>query len=210
MMAPETQPAAQPWILGLTGGIGSGKSAAAQCFVELGVHLVDADQAARWVVEPGRPALERIAEHFGAGVLQADGTLNRAALRELIFKDPTQRVWLEGLLHPLIREEIRQYLARAESPYAILVSPLLLETSQHQMVQRVLVIDVPQALQIERTVLRDKTNEEQVRAILNVQASREERLSRADDVIVNDRDPAWLKSEVQRLHHFYLTLRGGQ
>ena len=209
-MAPEPQPAAQPWILGLTGGIGSGKSAAAQCFVELGVHLVDADQAARWVVEPGRPALEQIAEHFGAGVLQADGTLNRAALRELIFKDPTQRVWLEGLLHPLIREEIRQYLARAKSPYAILVSPLLLETSQHQMVQRVLVIDVPQALQIERTVLRDKTNEEQVRAILDVQASREERLSRADDVIVNDRDPAWLKSEVQRLHHFYLTLRGGQ
>lgn len=209
-MAPEPQPAAQPWILGLTGGIGSGKSAAAQCFVELGVHLVDADQAARWVVEPGRPALEQIAEHFGAGVLQADGTLNRAALRELIFKDPTQRVWLEGLLHPLIREEIRQYLARAKSPYAILVSPLLLETSQHQMVQRVLVIDVPQALQIERTVLRDKTNEEQVRAILDVQASREERLSRADDVIVNDRDPAWLKSEVQRLHDFYLTLRGGQ
>lgn len=202
--------AAAPWILGLTGGIGSGKSAAAQCFVDLGVHLVDADQAARWVVEPGRPALAQIAEHFGVGVLQADGTLNRAALRELIFKDPQQRVWLEGLLHPLIREEIRQYLARAESPYAILVSPLLLETTQHQMVQRTLVIDVPEALQIERTVLRDKTNEEQVRAILKVQASRDERLSRADDVIVNDRDPAWLKSEVQRLHHFYLTLRGGQ
>lgn len=202
--------ASVPWILGLTGGIGSGKSAAAQCFVDLGVHLVDADQAARWVVEPGRPALAKIAEHFGVGVLQADGTLNRAALRELIFKDPQQRVWLEGLLHPLIREEIRQYLARAESPYAILVSPLLLETTQHQMVQRILVIDVPEALQIERTVLRDKTNEEQVRAILKVQATREERLSRADDVIVNDRDPAWVKSEVERLHHFYLTLRGGQ
>lgn len=202
--------ASAPWILGLTGGIGSGKSAAAQCFVELGVHLVDADQAARWVVEPGRPALAQIAEHFGVEVLQADGTLNRAALRDLIFKDPQQRVWLEGLLHPLIREEIRQYLARAESPYAILVSPLLLETTQHQMVQRILVIDVPEALQIERTVLRDKTNDEQVRAILKVQASRDERLSRADDVIVNDRDPAWLKSEVQRLHHFYLTLRGGQ
>ncbi|MFY1666613.1 dephospho-CoA kinase [Pseudomonas sp. Pseu.R1] len=205
-----TSSVTQPWILGLTGGIGSGKSAAAQCFVDLGIHLVDADQAARWVVEPGRPALAQIAEHFGDEVLQADGTLNRAALRELIFKDPQQRVWLEGLLHPLIREEIRQYLARAESPYAILVSPLLLETSQHQMVQRVLVIDVPQALQIERTVLRDKTNEEQVRAILNAQASREERVSRADDVIVNDRDPAWLKSEVERLHHFYLTLRGGR
>lgn len=205
-----TSPVSKPWILGLTGGIGSGKSAAAQCFVDLGVHLVDADDAARWVVEPGRPALAQIGEHFGAGVLQADGTLNRSALRELIFKEPQQRVWLEGLLHPLIREEIRQYLARAESAYAILVSPLLLETSQHQMVQRVLVIDVPESVQIERTVLRDRTNEEQVRAILKAQASREERLSRADDVIVNDRDPAWLKSEVERLHHFYLTLRGGQ
>jgi len=205
-----TSPASKPWILGLTGGIGSGKSAAAQCFMELGVHLVDADNAARWVVEPGRPALGQIAEHFGADVLQPDGSLNRSALRELIFKDPQQRTWLEGLLHPLIREEIRQYLARAESAYAILVSPLLLETSQHQMVQRVLVIDVPESVQIERTVLRDKTNEEQVRAILKAQASREERLGRADDVIVNDRDPAWLKSEVERLHHFYLTLRGGQ
>lgn len=205
-----TSPVSNPWILGLTGGIGSGKSAAAQCFIDLGVHLVDADNAARWVVEPGRPALAQIAEHFGAGVLQADGTLNRSALRELIFKDPQQRVWLEGLLHPLIREEIRQYLARAESAYAILVSPLLLETSQHQMVQRVLVIDVPESVQIKRTVLRDRTNEEQVRAILKAQASREERLSRANDVIVNDRDPAWLKSEVERLHHFYLTLRGGQ
>lgn len=205
-----TSPVSSPWILGLTGGIGSGKSAAAQCFIDLGVHLVDADNAARWVVEPGRPALAQIAEHFGAGVLQADGTLNRSALRELIFKDPQQRVWLEGLLHPLIREEIRQYLARAKSAYAILVSPLLLETSQHQMVQRVLVIDVPESVQIERTVLRDRTNEEQVRAILKAQASREERLSRADDVILNDRDPAWLKSEVERLHHFYLTLRGGQ
>jgi dephospho-CoA kinase len=205
-----TSSASNSWILGLTGGIGSGKSAAAQCFIDLGVHLVDADNAARWVVEPGRPALAQIAEHFGAGVLQADGTLNRSALRELIFKDPQQRVWLEGLLHPLIREEIRQYLARAESAYAILVSPLLLETSQHQMVQRVLVIDVPESVQIERTVLRDRTNEEQVRAILKAQASREERLKRADDVILNDRDPAWLKSEVERLHHFYLTLRGGQ
>jgi dephospho-CoA kinase len=210
MTSPHTQQPATPWILGLTGGIGSGKSAAAQCFVDLGVHLVDADNAARWVVESGRPALAQIAEHFGEGVLQADGTLNRGALRELIFNDPQQRVWLEGLLHPLIREEIRQYLARAESPYAILVSPLLLETTQHQMVQRVLVIDVPEAVQIERTVFRDKTNEAQVRAILNAQASREERLSRADDVIVNDRDPIWLRSEVERLHHFYLTLRGGQ
>jgi len=205
-----TSSAGKPWILGLTGGIGSGKSAAAQCFVDLGIHLVDADHAARWVVEPGRPALSQIAVHFGDEVLQADGALNRGALRELIFKDPQQRVWLENLLHPLIREEIKQYLARAESPYAILVSPLLLETTQHQMVQRVLVIDVPQTVQIERTVLRDNTNEEQVQAILKAQASREDRLSRADDVIVNDQDLTWLRSEVERLHHFYLTLRGGQ
>jgi dephospho-CoA kinase len=205
-----THAVAKPWILGLTGGIGSGKSAAAQVFVELGVHLIDADQAARWVVEPGRPALASIAEHFGAGVLQADGTLNRSALRELIFKDPQQRLWLEGLLHPLIREEITAYLAKAQSPYAILVSPLLLETSQHSMTQRVLVIDVPEALQIQRTVARDNSNAEQVQAILKVQATREYRLSRADDVIVNDRDQAWLKSEVERLHHFYLTLSGGQ
>jgi dephospho-CoA kinase len=205
-----THAVAKPWILGLTGGIGSGKSAAAQVFVELGVHLVDADQAARWVVEPGRPALASITEHFGAGVLQADGTLNRSALRELIFKDPQQRLWLEGLLHPLIREEITAYLAKAQSPYAILVSPLLLETSQHSMTQRVLVIDVPEALQIQRTVARDNSNAEQVQAILKVQATREYRLSRADDVIVNDRDQAWLKSEVERLHHFYLTLSGGQ
>ncbi len=101
-----------PWILGLTGGIGSGKSAAAERFVELGVHLVDADQAARWVVEPGRPALASIVERFGPGVLQADGQLDRAALRQLIFADPAQRKWLEQLLHPLIGQEIFSYLAK--------------------------------------------------------------------------------------------------
>ncbi|MEB0090957.1 dephospho-CoA kinase [Pseudomonas sp. CCI1.2] len=200
----------KPWILGLTGGIGSGKSAAAQHFIDLGVHLVDADHAARWVVEPGRPALAQIAEHFGAGVLQPDGQLDRAALRGLIFQNPEQRRWLETLLHPLIGQEIMSYLARAESPYAILVSPLLVESGQYKLTQRVLVIDAPERLQIQRTMLRDSTSEEQVKAILNVQANRELRLSHADDVLVNDRDPAWLKSEVERLHHFYLTLHGGQ
>ncbi|MEB0080304.1 dephospho-CoA kinase [Pseudomonas sp. CCI3.2] len=200
----------KPWILGLTGGIGSGKSAAAQHFIDLGVHLVDADHAARWVVEPGRPALAQIAEHFGAGVLQPDGQLDRTALRGLIFQNPEQRRWLETLLHPLIGQEIMSYLARAESPYAILVSPLLVESGQYKLTQRVLVIDAPERLQIQRTMLRDSTSEEQVKAILKVQANRELRLSHADDVLVNDRDPAWLKSEVERLHHFYLTLHGGQ
>lgn len=205
-----TNPAFKPWILGLTGGIGSGKSAAAQHFIDLGVHLVDADNAARWVVEPGRPALAKIVEHFGAQVLQANGELDRSALRGLIFQDPEQRRWLETLLHPLIGQEIISYLARAESPYAILVSPLLVESGQYKMTQRVLVIDAPEQLQIQRTMQRDSTGEEQVQAILKAQASREQRLSHADDVLINDRDPAWLKSEVERLHHFYLTLRGGQ
>lgn len=200
----------KPWILGLTGGIGSGKSAVAQRFVELGVHLVDADHAARWVVEPGRPALAKIVEHFGEGVLQPDGQLDRAALRSLIFQNAEQRRWLETLLHPLIGQEIMQYLARAESPYAILVSPLLIESGQHQLTQRVLVIDAPEQLQVQRTMQRDQTSAEQVQAILKAQASREERLRHADDVLVNDRDVEWLQTEVERLHTFYLTLRGGR
>ena len=200
----------RPWILGLTGGIGSGKSAAAEHFAALGVHVVDADHAARWVVEPGRPALAKIAEHFGDAVLQADGQLDRSALRSLIFSDPELRRWLEALLHPLIREEIALNLAQAKSPYAILVSPLLIESGQYATTQRVLVIDAPQALQIERTLLRDTTSEQQVQAILKAQASREERLSHADDILVNDSDLKTLQTEVERLHHFYLTLRGGQ
>lgn len=203
-------PVEKPWILGLTGGIGSGKSAAAQHFIDLGVHVVDADHAARWVVEPGRPALAKIVEHFGPGVLQADGQLDRAALRKLIFEVPEERRWLEALLHPLIATEIVDHLSKAQSPYAILVSPLLIESGQYAMTQRVLVIDAPEQLQIERTLQRDQTSEQQVQAILKAQSSRQDRVSHADDVVVNDRDLAWLQSEVERLHHFYLTLRGGQ
>ncbi|MGO2449797.1 dephospho-CoA kinase [Pseudomonas taetrolens] len=203
-------PPSKPWILGLTGGIGSGKSAAAHHFAALGVHVVDADHAARWVVEPGRPALAKIAAHFGDSVLQADGQLDRSALRALIFSDPEQRRWLEALLHPLIRDEIANNLAQAQSPYAILVSPLLIESGQYSTTQRILVIDAPQALQVQRTLLRDNTSEQQIQAILKVQASREERLLHADDVLVNDSDLKALQTEVERLHHFYLTLRGGQ
>ncbi|AIZ34083.1 dephospho-CoA kinase [Pseudomonas parafulva] len=205
-----TTAAFTPWILGLTGGIGSGKSAAAERFVELGVHLVDADQAARWVVEPGRPALASIVERFGARVLLEDGTLNRSALRERIFSDPTQRRWLEQLLHPLIGQEIFSYLAKAQSPYAVYVSPLLIESGQYQKTQRILVIDVPQSVQIARTLQRDDTSEAQVQAILAAQLSREERLRHADDVVVNDRDLPWLHQQIDQLHAFYLTLRGGQ
>ncbi|CAH0227599.1 dephospho-CoA kinase [Pseudomonas mediterranea] len=203
-------PVEKPWILGLTGGIGSGKSAAAQHFIDLGVHVVDADHAARWVVEPGRPALAKIAEHFGPDVLQADGTLDRAALRKLIFENADERRWLEALLHPLIADEIAHHLAQARSSYAILVSPLLIESGQYAMTQRILVIDAPEQLQVERTLQRDQISEQQVQAILKAQSSRQDRLDHADDVVVNDRDLAWLHSEVERLHHSYLTLRGGQ
>jgi dephospho-CoA kinase len=200
----------KPWILGLTGGIGSGKSAVAQHFIDLGVHLVDADHAARWVVEPGKPALAKIAEHFGSDVLQADGQLNRATLRSLVFADANERRWLEALLHPLIGQEIIQYLARAESPYAILVSPLLVESGQHKLTQRILVVDAPKQLQMQRTMARDQSSSEQVQAILKAQASREERLRHAHDVLLNDQDLTWLQAEVERLHTFYLSLRGGQ
>ncbi len=200
----------KPWVLGLTGGIGSGKSAVAEHFGALGVHWVDADHAARWVVEPGRPALALIEQRFGDGVIAADGTLNRPALRELVFKDPQQRKWLEGLLHPLIAQEVAEHLARAGSPYAIMMSPLLVESGQYRQASRVLVVDVPEPLQLQRAMQRDQASEEQIRAILKAQASREDRLRHADDVLVNDRDLGWLKTEVERLHQFYLTLRGGQ
>lgn len=200
----------KPWILGLTGGIGSGKSVVVEEFGRLGVHWVDADHAARWVVEPGRPALASIVERFGETVLAQDGSLDRTVLRGLIFRDAAQRKWLEELLHPLIRQEIAEHLARATSPYAIMVSPLLVESGQYRQVDRVLVVDVPEALQVERASRRDQSSEAQIRAILEAQASREERLRHADDVLINDRDRAWLRQEVERLHNFYLTLRGGQ
>lgn len=199
----------KPWVLGLTGGIASGKSAAAQRFAELGVHVVDADQASRWVVEPGRPALAQLVARYGPGLLQADGSLDRAALRKVIFEDAQERRWVEALLHPLIANEIAESLASATSPYAVFVSPLMVESGQYRITQRLLVVDAPEALRVERTLARDNTNPAQVQAILKAQASREERLRHADDVLVNDRDLAWLRAEVERLHHFYLTLRGG-
>ncbi|GGJ97006.1 dephospho-CoA kinase [Pseudomonas matsuisoli] len=202
--------ASAPWILGLTGGIGSGKSAVAAHFANVGVHQVDSDQVARWVVEPGKPALDAIAVHFGDDILLADGSLNRPLLRERIFDTPDERKWLEALLHPLIREETWRYLAEGTSPYAILVSPLLVESGQWRNVQRVLVVDTPEHLQLQRTALRDGVSEDHVRSIIAIQAKRDDRLRHADDVLINDREPVWLQQEVERLHRFYLTLRGGK
>lgn len=194
------------YIVGLTGGIGSGKSAAAHRFTQLGIKVVDADVCARVVVELGRPALQAIAEHFGGEVLQADGTLNRAALRQKIFTDETERKWLEALLHPLIFEEMWTQLQSAQSPYAVLESPLLIEAGQHAICQRILVVDAPEALQLARAMSRDNNSDEQVKAIMATQASREQRLSKADDVITNDGDLAHLHQQVDTLHQGYVQL----
>jgi len=194
------------FVLGLTGGIGSGKSAVAACFKAYGIKVVDADIAARKVVEPGMPALEAIAEHFGEQILQADGTMDRAALRNIVFNDEQQRLWLEQLLHPAIGEWIAAELASATSDYAILESPLLLETEQRKSAQRALVVDVSKELQIERAMARDDNSREQIEAIIAAQLPREERVSRADDVIDNSGSLADLQSAVGTLHQQYLKI----
>lgn len=198
-----------PWLAGLTGGIGSGKSAAAACFAARGVHVVDVDDAARWVVEPGTPGLQGLVALFGEQILEADGRLDRAALRALIFADACKRLQVEQLLHPLIRQAIDDNLATAGSDYAILVSPLLIERGQYRRVQRVLVVDVPESLQLQRVLQRDGVDEAQVRAILASQLARDERLRHADDVICNDGTLDALDAQVALLHQQYLQqLRG--
>lgn len=197
------------FILGLTGGIGSGKSAVARCFKDRGIEVVDADIAARKVVEPGTPALGEIASHFGEAILNDDGTLNRAALREKIFADTQERGWLEALLHPAIGDWIATQLRGAGSPYAILESPLLLETTQRQSVQRVLLVDVPEALQISRASARDDNSPEQIKAIIAAQMPRRQRLAEADDVIDNSGTLEQLEPQVAALHETYLAIAAG-
>lgn len=194
-------------IVGVTGGIGSGKTAATNAFAELGITVVDADRVSRDVVMPGTPALRAIATHFGAdNVLDADGSLNRRALRDIIFASHDQKKWLEQLLHPLIRQEIILQLQQSNSPYTILSSPLLLETDQQTLCHRVLLIDAPESLQILRTVERDNTTEAGVKAIMDSQLSRQQRQARADDIIVNDKDLAALKHLVELQHQTYLEM----
>ncbi len=194
------------FVIGVTGGIGSGKSAATEHFASLGIEVVDADLASRTIVEPGKPALTEIVKHCGESILNADGTLDRAALRQRIFADPSERTWLEGLTHPLIRKEIQEGLANAQSPYVILSSPLLIESGQSQLCSRILVIDVPEALQLARTVARDNNSPEQVKAIIAAQASRKQRLEKADDVVQNDQSLAELHDALDQLHQKYLNL----
>lgn len=197
---------AKTLIIGLTGGIGSGKSEVSRRFQSLGIVVVDADEVARLVVEPGQPALAAIAEHFGGDILSRDGRLNRALLRKIIFSDPEEKRWLEGLLHPLINQEIRRQLASADSPYAILSSPLLLETRQHELVDRILVIDASEALQVARASSRDGNTIEQIEAIMATQLNREMRISKADDIIHNHGDLPELDQQVNALHQKYMAL----
>lgn len=193
-------------IIGLTGGIGSGKSVATDYLASRGITIVDADIAARLVVAPGQPALAEIAQAFGAAVLQADGSLNRAALRQQVFADAAQRRRLEAITHPRIADEIRRQLAASLSPYTVLVSPLLFESGQHHFVQRSLVIDAPEAAQQQRASARDGVSPEQIAAIMAAQLSRAERQQRADDILLNDGDIAALQQALEGLHQKYLAL----
>lgn len=196
----------QKLVIGLTGGIGSGKSEVSCRFQALGIVVVDADEVARLVVEPGQPALADIAAHFGSHIVLADGHLNRALLRKIIFSQPEEKRWLESLLHPLINKEIRQQLADADSAYVMLSSPLLLETRQHELANRILIIDASEALQIARASSRDGNTSEQINAIMATQLNRETRISKADDIIHNHGDLLELDEQVNALHQKYMAL----
>ncbi len=195
-----------PYIVGLTGGIGSGKSTIAQRFRELGIEVVDADQASRKVVEPGMPALNIIADRFGAKMIKNDGTLNRAAMRQLIFSQPLEKTWLENLLHPLIAEWIVDQLQRAESAYVMLESPLLLETEQHQLVNTLLLVDLPESLQLSRTAERDGDPKQQIQSIIASQMARDDKLRRADYVFDNSLTLDTVAPRITMLHETFLHL----
>ena len=183
--------------IGLTGGIGSGKSAASHLFEKLNVPVIDADQVARDVVEPGQPALAIIREHFGPDVITTDGELNRRWLRQIVFDHPAERIWLESLLHPLIRQNILDWLARQQQhTYVLLTSPLLMETDQHQLVDAIIVVDVPEALQLQRTCQRDDINPEAAQKIISSQIKRADRLARADFILDNSADLYQLEQQV--------------
>lgn len=194
-----------PYIVGLTGGIGSGKSAASQWFEHQDIDVVDADVVAREVVQPGQPALEKIAQHFGDWVLQADGQLDRRALRDYIFQHPEARQQLETITHPIIRQSILSQLQQAQSAYVILVSPLLFETGQDRMTHRNLLVDVSEATQLKRASQRDAQSTEQIQKIIATQMPRSEKLKRADDVVHNEGTLDELYEQLMHLHTDHLT-----
>ena len=193
-------------VVGLTGGISSGKSTVADLFAKKDVPIIDADQLARALTIPGTPALNQIIKLFGQEIVLPDGTLDRKKLGNLIFRDATKRKQLEELLHPLIRAEMKRQIEALNTPYCIAMIPLLLETTQNPLINRILVVDTSEESQISRTMARDHLSREAVEAILKTQMDRQKRLSLADDVICNDGTYENLIPQVDELHEDYLLL----
>ena len=199
------------YVVAITGGIGSGKTTVANQFAALGIEVVDADLIAREVVAPGTPALAAIVNHFGPEILTEQGLLDRRVLRERIFSDPAAKSWLNALLHPIIRSEMLRQCAAVSSPYCLLVVPLLVENRLTELADRVLVIDVDEATQIERTCRRDGVSREQAQAILASQANRSERLAMADDVLDNQSGTTeTIRERILALHETYLAFASQQ
>jgi dephospho-CoA kinase len=196
----------QTLVVGLTGGIGSGKTTVANGFSALGVPVIDTDVLARELVEPGQPALDEIISTFGTEVTAADGRLDRNYMRQLIFTDPARKTQLEAILHPKIRQRIRTLLADIRSAYCIVVIPLLFETRQTDLVDRILVVDSPEKEQLTRVAARDSLSDNAIMAIINSQANRNTRLAAADDIIVNDRGMSELTGHIQKLHRYYMDI----
>ncbi|PVZ71859.1 dephospho-CoA kinase [Pelagibaculum spongiae] len=194
------------FIVGLTGGIGSGKSTISQFFRQQGIDVIDADQTARAVVEPGTPALLKIITHFGSDIVDQNHQLDRHKLRAAIFDQPKQKLWLEQLLHPAIRQHMLHQAQISSSPYVIFEVPLLIESDFKKLVDRILVVDVPIELQIERTIARDGSNLELVNKIIASQATREQRIAAADDVIDNSQPIEMQQSQLVSLQNTYLRL----
>lgn len=192
------------WVLGLTGGIGCGKTAVSNMFEELGITIVDADIIAREVVLPNSKGLKAITQHFGEHILLPDGTLNRAELRAKIFTNNSDKEWLNALLHPLIRAKILNHLNNATSPYVVLVAPLLFENNLDKYCNHTLLIDVPSCVQIARTVKRDSTSIKQVKSIIASQMSRADKQQKANDILNNDRSLNLVHIELVDLHKKYL------
>ncbi|MCX8663050.1 dephospho-CoA kinase [Gilliamella sp. B2911] len=192
------------YIVALSGGIASGKSTIAHLFAQLGVPIIDADIIARQVVEVGTPALEQITKHFSQEILLENGELDRGQLREIIFNNDHERLWLNNLLHPIIAQETQKQFAQQTNPYVIWVVPLLIENNLHQLADRVLMIDIPEALQLERLINRDRISESLAKKMIATQVCLTDRLAFADDIIVNDGDLESLKIQVDNLHKQYL------
>lgn len=194
------------FVVGLTGGIGSGKSAATALFTKHNIDIIDADEVARDVVEVGSEGLQAITEHFGSDIIHADGSLNRALLREKVFSNRDEKVWLNNLLHPLIRKRMIALINESKGPYCILSVPLLVENNLTTMCNHVVVVDCPEAMQLSRAMQRDGSSEQTIKSIMASQASREIRLNAADDVLDNSDSLQHLAQQVDKLHHKLLSL----